>query len=275
MRAAITVVLSIAALAAAAGCTRQGATSIPTAAPAADRADESRPRAKVLAEIDELKTRRSSESDKREPVAADDGWKQSAEMEREELERRLRQSEQERASQKQSSRVELEERLRAELAKRDRDGDGVDDDVDDLTGEGKLGGKDKRRKLKIKIGGTTVCHPRDPLCGLDQKPSDEGGRAAARVAADDKPPDGVLREVRRHYPRMEACVPRTMRDRQRALSVELMLDGYGSFRDVRVQGGDLDQGTAACIEDVFFAMHIADADVQRVVTLPLWIRAAQ
>jgi hypothetical protein len=151
----------------------------------------------------------------------------------------------------------------------------VDDDVDDVTVDGKLGGKDKRRKLKIKIGGTTVCNPGDPLCGLDHKPSDEGGRAAARVAADDKPPDGVLREVRRHYPRMEACVPRTMRDRQRALSVELMLDGYGSFRDVRVQGGDLDQGTAACIEDVFFAMHIAGADVQRVVTLPLWIRAAR
>jgi hypothetical protein len=138
------------------------------------------------------------------------------------------------------------------------------------------------------------CMPGDPLCSFDDDQPDYqdgemeqyrrvgangepvNGRGAARVDADVEPPDGVLRAVRANYGRMEACVPRARRDRRHELSVSLMLDGYGSFREVRVRGSELDSATTACIEDVFHTMHVADAaGERRIVTLPLWIRAAQ
>jgi hypothetical protein len=265
MRAAISL-LSAALLSVVAGCTRHVATSTP-GAPPAPIARVARPSAKVLAEIDAVRA-----SDSSEPrTATEESWRQRAEKEAIlEHDRRSRAAEE---RDEVRLRAELE-RARREQSKSERQArDSPDDDGDDGSLAGKLSQKGGR-KDKRESAAARACHPGDPLCSLDEKP-DAGGRAAARVATDDKPPDGVLREVRRHYPRMEACVPRTMRDRQRALSVELMLDGHGSFRDVRVQGGDLDQGTAACIENVFFAMHIAGAEVQSVVTLPLWIRSSQ
>ena len=123
------------------------------------------------------------------------------------------------------------------------------------------------------------CSPGDPLCGVDD--DDDGDRVVAgkigpaRVAVAAEPTPVLLHEVRRQYARVEACVPRARRDRERKVSVQLMLDGTGYFRQVRVQADDLGHATTSCIADVFHGMYIADdrGDSQ-VITVPLWIRPA-
>ena len=120
------------------------------------------------------------------------------------------------------------------------------------------------------------CHPGDPLCSdLDGRDTrrDKTGRHAARVADDGAPPQGVLRVVRRHYPRMERCVPASDRGQSRQLNVQMMVDARGSFRQVQVRAGDLSRAVTSCIEDVFYAMRVPSyGGDERLVSLPLWIR---
>jgi hypothetical protein len=122
---------------------------------------------------------------------------------------------------------------------------------------------------------TTRCAPGDPLCGLDDPspaPSGPGTIGAARVHHDDGP-RGIMGEVRRHFGRVQACLPATAGDEGIRLKVTVRIDDGGAFREPSVRGSELDPRVASCVEQVFRDIRVpAAATGSRLVTVPLWLR---